>query len=124
MTELCRGALWDSEQIQIMDTKLHGIKALRECRDASLERCDIISPEFGWSVSGVRMKDCTVESEYFMMRSEHLNFENVHMKGKYSFQYIENSVFDNCEFDTKDAFFPAKNVREITRVVEGESLAW
>ena len=124
MTELCRAALWYSEQIQIMDTKLHGIKALRECRDASLERCDIQSPEFGWSVSGVRMKDCTVESEYFMMRSEHLNFENVHMKGKYSFQYIENSVFENCEFDTKDAFWHAKHVLVKNSVVKGEYLAW
>ena len=48
MTELCRAALWYSDQIDIKDTKLHGIKALRECRDVSLTGCDIISPEFGW----------------------------------------------------------------------------
>ena len=31
MTELCRAALWYSHDIRIENTKLHGIKALREC---------------------------------------------------------------------------------------------
>lgn len=124
MTELCRAALWYTDHVEITGTKMHGIKVLRECADASLENCDIVSPEFGWSVRGIRMKDCTAESEYFMMRSEHLNFENVHMKGKYSFQYIENSVFENCEFDTKDAFWHAKHVLVRNSVVKGEYLAW
>ena len=42
------------------------------------------------------MENCDAESEYFMMRSTDLHFRNVRMKGKYSFQYIENSVFENC----------------------------
>lgn len=33
MTELCRAALWYSDHVEITDTKLHGIKALRECSD-------------------------------------------------------------------------------------------
>ena len=33
MTELCRAALWYSDHIDIEDSKLHGIKALRECAD-------------------------------------------------------------------------------------------
>ena len=50
MTDLCRAALWYSEKIEIVNTKLHGIKALRECSQVNLQGCDIISPEFGWSV--------------------------------------------------------------------------
>ena len=46
------------------------------------------------------------------------------MKGKYSFQYIENSVFEDCVFDTKDAFWHAKNVIVRDSVVKGEYLAW
>lgn len=124
MTELCRAALWYSDHIEITDTKLHGIKALRECRDARLEGCDIISPEFGWSAQVVDMENCTAQSEYFMMRSSRLHFKNVEMKGKYSFQYIEDSVFENCRFDTKDAFWHAKNVVVRNSVVKGEYLAW
>lgn len=124
MTELCRAALWYSKNIEITDTKLHGIKALRECSKVKMRGCDIISPEFGWSVYGMEMENCMVESEYFMMRSNHLNFCNVQMKGKYSFQYIEDSVFENCIFDTKDAFWHAKNITVKNSVVKGEYLAW
>ncbi len=124
MTELCRAALWYSDHITIENTKLHGIKALRECADVKMKGCNVISPEFGWSVRGIEMEDCDVESEYFMMRSANLHFTNVRMKGKYSFQYIEDSVFENCTFDTKDAFWHAKNVTVRNSVVKGEYLAW
>ena len=70
------------------------------------------------------MEDCTADSEYFMLRSEHLNFKNVKMKGKYSFQYINNSVFENCIFDTKDAFWHGKNIIVKNSVIKGEYLAW
>ena len=124
MTELCRAALWYSDHIEITDTKLHGIKALRECADVKMRGCDIVSPEFGWSVRGLEMEDCGAESEYFMMRSSGLRFVNVRMKGKYSFQYIEDAIFEHCVFDTKDAFWHAKNVVVRDSVVKGEYLAW
>ncbi len=124
MTEACRASLWYSERLDIRDSKLHGIKALRECKNVKMRGCDIISPEFGWSVRGMDMENCGVESEYFMMRSDHLHFRDVHMKGKYSFQYIEDSVFENCTFDTKDAFWHAKNITVRNSVVKGEYLAW
>ena len=124
LTELCRAALWYSERIRITGTRLHGIKALRECRDAAIEGCDIISPEFGWSTAELRMKDCSAQSEYFLMRARDITFSNVTLQGKYSFQYIENAVFDHCRFDTKDAFWHAKNVTVRDSVVKGEYLAW
>lgn len=124
MTDLCRAAIWYSDHIEITGSKLHGIKALRECNHAVLKDCDIVSPEFGWSVKDIRMEDCHAESEYFMMRSENLVFRNVHFKGKYSFQYIKNAVFENCVFDTKDAFWHGENVTVKNSVVKGEYLAW
>ena len=124
MTELCRAALWYSEHIEIMDSKLHGIKALRECSHIRISGCDIISPEFGWSVHDMEMKDSKAESEYFMMRSDNLSFTNVELKGKYSFQYIQNAAFENCILDTKDAFWHAKDVTVKNSVVKGEYLAW
>ena len=124
MTELCRAALWYSEHIEIVDTKLHGIKALRECSDVLIRDCDIISQEFGWSVRGIHMEDTNAESEYFMMRSENLTFRGVNFKGKYSFQYIKNATFENCVLDTKDAFWHGENITVKDSVVKGEYLAW
>ena len=124
MTELCRAALWYSGDIEIDNTRMHGIKGLRECHDVVIKNSDIVSPEFGWSVTGINMTDSSAESEYFMMRSSGLKFENVRMKGKYSFQYISDSEFVNCKFDTKDAFWHAKNVVVRDSYVKGEYLAW
>lgn len=124
MTELCRAALWYSHHVELIDSKLHGIKALRECSHVQMRGCHVISPEFGWSVHDIRMEDCTVEGEYFMMRSDRLRFDNVCLKGKYSFQYIEDSLFENCNFDTKDAFWHAKNIVVRNSTIKGEYLAW
>ncbi len=124
MTEKCRAALWYSENIEITDSSMHGIKALRECSDVVIKNCDIISPEFGWSVRGIRMEDTTAVSEYFMMRSENISFKRVTFEGKYSFQYIKNAAFENCTFDTKDAFWHGENITVKDSVVKGEYLAW
>ena len=124
MTELCRAALWYTDDVKIKNTRMHGIKALRECSDVTVENCDIISPEFGWFTSGINMKNTTVAGEYFMLRSEGLVFENVTLNGKYSLQYIENSTFDGCNFNTKDAFWHAKNVVVKNSYIKGEYLGW
>lgn len=124
MTELCRAALWYTDDVKIESTRLHGIKALRECNDVQIADCDIISTEFGWFTNGINMKNTTVSGEYFMLRSKGLNFENITLNGKYSLQYIENSTFEYCNFDTKDAFWHAKNVVVKNSRVKGEYLGW
>ncbi len=124
MTELCRAALWYTEKANIENSRLHGIKALRECSEISMKNCDIISAEFGWSVHGLTMRDCSMQGEYVMMRSTKLDFNNVTLKGKYSFQYIEDCTFTSCNFDTKDAFWHAKNITVKDSVIKGEYLAW
>ena len=124
LTELCRAALWYSADVEAADTKLHGIKALRECSRIRLRDCTIISPEFGWFVHQVEMERCSVQGEYFMLRSDHLTLREVHLKGKYSFQYVENALLENCVLDTKDALWHAKNVVVRNCEVKGEYLAW
>lgn len=124
MTELCRAALWYSDNITITDTKLHGIKALRECSGIFIKNCDIISPEFGWSSRDIQINDSTAESEYFLMRAEDISFSNVQFKGKYSFQYVKDAIFSDCIFDTKDAFWHSRNVTVKNSVIKGEYLAW
>lgn len=124
MTELCRAALWYSEGVTIEDSRLHGIKALRECADVRMRGCDVVSPEFGWSTRGLTMEDCRAESEYFLMRASDVTLRNVRFSGKYSFQYVENLVIERCELDTKDAFWHARHVVVRDSVVRGEYLGW
>jgi hypothetical protein len=124
MTPTCRAALWYSDNVEILDSKLHGIKALRECRGVNIERCDVVSAEFGWMSGDVTVKNSRAEGEYFMFRGENLSFSELDFKGKYSFQYIKNAAFENCNLDTKDAFWHAENVTVKNSIVKGEYLAW
>ncbi len=124
MTSLCRAALWYSENVEIRDSRLHGIKALRECKNVTLTDCSVLSPEFGWFTVGVDAERTTAEGEYLFLRAKDLRFSEFSMKGKYSFQYIENALFEHCEFDTKDAFWHAKNVTVRNSTVKGEYLGW
>lgn len=113
MTELCRAALWYSDNIDIENTKMHGIKALRECSDIIIKNSDIISPEFGWSAKNITMQDSAANSEYFMMRAENIKFSKVEFTGKYSFQYIKDAVFENCKIIGTQPFCYCKNLKLI-----------
>jgi hypothetical protein len=84
----------------------------------------VISPEFGWSSRGIRMERCSAEGEYFMLRAAELTMREVRFGGKYSFQYLEDALIENCVLDTKDAFWHAKRVVVRDSVIRGEYLAW
>lgn len=48
----------------------------------------------------------------------------MHLQGKYSFQYIKNAVFEDCVFDTKDAFWHGENITVRNSTIKGQYLAW
>ena len=124
MSENCRAALWYSSDIRVTDSKLHGIKALRECDGATIENSEIVSPEFGWKSRNVTLNQTTVQSEYLFLLAQDLRLNGVNFKGKYSFQYVENATVENSVLDTKDAFWHCKNVTVKNSVVKGEYLCW
>lgn len=124
MDELTRAALWYTHHGKITDSRLHGIKAVRECSDIEVEGCDIVSEEFGWKSDHISLKDCTVTGAYLFFDSKNVRLEHVEMSGKYSFQYMENLEIRDSVLDTKDAFWHSKNVTVRDCVVKGEYLGW
>ena len=124
MDEKARAAIWYARDGQIDNCRLHGIKALRECTNVSIENSSIISPEFGWKSSNISLLNTSVEAEYLFLNSKNVRLDKVQMKGKYSFQYVENLEICNSYLDTKDAFWHAKNVTVRNSTVKGEYLAW
>lgn len=124
MTGLCRAALWYCRDVTVRDSRLHGIKALRQCEKVILSGCDVISPEFGWFTQDLRIRNCRFQGEYFLFQAKDLHMTDSTLKGKYSFQYIENAVLEGCDLDTKDAFWHAKNVTVRNSTLRGEYLGW
>ena len=124
LTELCRAALWYDKDIVIDNCNMHGIKALRECRNVTLTNSDVNSAEYAWRTYGIKIKNTTLAGEYPFFENRDMEIEGLQMKGKYSFQYVENAIIRNSVLDTKDAFWHAKNVIIEDSVIKGEYLAW
>ena len=124
MDDKTRAALWYTSDGLIENSKLHGIKAVRECNGITLKKCDVESMEFGWKCADITLEDTDIKSEYIFLGSKNVTLKNVNMKGKYSFQYVENLTIEDSDLDTKDAFWHAKNVTVKNSTVKGEYLAW
>lgn len=124
MTEKCRAALWYDDDITIENTVMNGIKALRECKNITLRGSKCVSPEILWKCHGVHIENTSLESEYPLFECSDITITGLHMKGKYSFQYVENAVIRDSVLDTKDAFWHSKNVTVYDSVVKGEYLGW
>lgn len=124
MDELTRAAIWYADDGVITDCTLGGIKVVRECHNIILKQCKVNSPEFGWKSSHITLEDTEITSEYLFLDSRDVSLKNVKMKGKYSFQYMENLTIEDCELDTKDAFWHSKNVTVKNSIVKGEYLGW
>lgn len=124
LTPQCRAAFWYTTGIRAENCRLHGIKALRECANADIRNCHVVSEEFGWFCRDIRVQNTYLESQYFMLKSSDLHFTELELHGKYSFQYVQNAVVENARLYTKDAFWHAENVVIKNSVVQGEYLAW
>ncbi|SFJ02793.1 Protein of unknown function [Treponema bryantii] len=124
-TENCRAALWYDKDILIENSRLGGIKALRECKNISLKNCSVNSPEFAWKSQKLTIENVTIEeSEYPFFEIRDAKISGLKMKGKYSFQYDENIEISDSELNTKDAFWHTKNVTVKNSLVKGEYLGW
>ena len=124
MTINSRAPLWYSSNINIVNTKVESVKALRECHNIDILDSNINSPEFGWRNKMINVKNSTVSGEYAFFESSNVTIENVNFTGKYSFQYVNNLIIKNSVLDTKDAFWHAKNVEVYDSTINGEYLAW
>lgn len=122
--ETCRAALWYTSDAHIRNSRLLGIKALRECENVVIDASEVRSEEFGWSSRNVTVRGGSIESEYAFFHARDLRLENVRFSGKYSFQYVENLVIEGGTFDTKDAFWHARNVTVRNATLKGEYLGW
>ena len=124
MDDLTRAAIWYAEDGEIKNSRLGGIKAVRECRNIGISGSTIESQEFGWKSRGITLTDSSITGEYLFLDSRDVELCNVQMKGKYSFQYMENLTIRDSYLDTKDAFWHSKNVTVYNSTVKGEYLAW
>lgn len=119
-----RAAFWYSSNGTITNTKLLDVKALRECKNISIDNSTIKSVEFGWRCNSITVNNSSIESEYVFFESNKVSLNKVKFKGKYSFQYTKNLRINDSVLDTKDAFWHSDNTIVKNTVLKGEYLAW
>lgn len=119
-----RAPIWYSKNVNIFDSHLHCVKAVRECENVFILNSDIISEEFAWKSKNITIEKCNVEGFYSFLDTKEIRFLNSTFKGKYSFQYVDNLYIENSTLTAKDAFWHAKNVIIKNCVINGEYLAW
>ena len=124
MDEATRAPIWYAEDGTIADSKIEGVKCLRECDRMRVVRSTVSSPEFGWRCRGLTVQDSTVDAVYCLFESRDVEIKNLKMTGKYSFQYIENLHIVDSYLDTKDAFWHTKNAFIENTTLKGEYLGW
>ena len=124
MNELTRAAIWYAADGRITDSELSGIKAVRECKNITIDNCTVVSAEFGWKSQQLTLTNTCLTGEYPFFDSRDLVLNNVELHGKYSFQYVENLTIEHCDLDTKDAFWHSKNVVVKDSIIKGEYLGW
>lgn len=123
-TEKSRAAFWYDNDVEVKNSKLHGIKAFRECTKVSLSDCDILSPEFLWRDIDVTINHCSLTSEYAFFEDRKVQIDQLTMNGKYSFQYVQGGEIKNSELHTKDAFWHSENLTVRDSLIDGEYLGW
>lgn len=124
MDDKTRASIWYATRGKLIDSKIYGVKCLRECTDIDIQGVTAVSPEFGWRCRTLAITDSDIESEYLLFESRDVKIDNLRMKGKYSFQYMDNVEIANSNLDTKDAFWHSKNVTVRNTVLKGEYLGW
>ncbi len=123
-SDTCRAALWYTSNVSIAQSKLLGIKALRECDEVTIDDSEIVSEEFGWSSSNVVLRNSSLTSEYAFFHGRNLRLEDCDFAGKYSFQYVDGLVIEGGTLNTKDAFWHSHNVVVRNATLKGEYLGW
>lgn len=122
--ELSRAPIWYAQAGHITDSRIEGIKCLRQCEAIEITQSTIISPEFGWKSKDISLSNVTIESEYPFLDAWNITIDHIQMTGKYSFQYVEDMTITHSELETKDAFWHSKNVTVRDSVLRGEYLGW
>lgn len=82
MDETARAAIWYAQDGVISDSVLNGIKAVRECSKIRLERCEVVSPEFGWKSKDITLVDTDITSEYLLLDSRDVKLRSVKIDRK------------------------------------------
>ena len=121
-----RASMWYVRHLRLYDCLIDAPKAFREVDGLTLERVQITNgEETFWYCREGQLSDVRIEQGlYAFMRTERLQIHNLHIEGRYVFQYARDIEIHHATIDTKDAFWECENCTVYDSQIKGEYLGW
>ncbi len=120
-----RAGAWYTDNITLKNCTVGAPKTFRRDRGVYFENVEFTEgPETLWECSDVVAKKVHAVGDYFAMNSRDMEFDELLLEGKYSFDGVKNVVIRNSKLMTKDAFWNSENVTVVDSYVSGEYIGW
>ncbi len=120
-----RAAAWYTDNITLKNCTVGAPKTFRRDRGVRFENVSFTaSPETLWDCEDVVGKKVRAVGDYFALNSKNMEFDELYLEGKYSFDGVKNVVIRNSKLITKDAFWNSENVTVYDSYVSGEYIGW
>ncbi len=120
-----RAGAWYTDNISLKNCTVAAPKTFRRDRGVYFENVQFTQgPETLWDCSKVVGKRVHAVGDYFAMNSRDMEFDELLLEGKYSFDGVKNVVIRNSKLITKDAFWNSENVTVYDSLVSGEYIGW
>ena len=120
-----RAAAWYTDNISLKNCTVGAPKTFRRNKGVLFEDVSFTaSPETLWDCDGVVGKRVHAVGDYFALNSKNMEFDELYLEGKYSFDGVKNVVIRNSKLITKDAFWNSENVTVYDSYVSGEYIGW
>ncbi len=123
--DTARAGIWYTSDARFNNCVFASPKNFRRSNNIVLENITFSDDgELLWECKNVRIRNISVNGDYFAMNSENMSIENLKLAGKYSFDGVKNVEIRNSHLLTKDAFWNSENVTVYDSTVIGEYLGW
>lgn len=125
-TVYSRAAIWYSQNVRMINTRVDAPKMFREIDDLYLENVKLSTAgETMWNCRGMKLRSVEARGgDYIFMNGVDIDIDGFYLQGNYSFQDAKNVVIRNAKLDSKDAFWKTENVTVYDSEITGEYLAW
>lgn len=121
-----RAPMWYVRHIRLSDCMLDAPKAFREIDGLTVERTQMTdASEAFWRCRDGQISDLQIKNAHYpFFQSERMTIRDLHLQGKYAFQYTRNIELHNAVLDTKDAFWNSEDVTIYDSEINSEYLGW
>lgn len=123
--DTARSGIWYTSKITILDSEIDIEKTFRRSKKITLKNVKMSNAkETLWHCNKVKLKNVTINGDYFGMDSKNIKADSIKIDGNYCFDGAKNVHIKNSTLNSKDAFWNCENVFVEDSIINGEYIGW